>query len=235
MVVLGASPRIEAIRALKTENPSLLNSYLELMEKEKLIHQTDIRLKKRRLLKRNGGLCSFTAQVNAIQAVSQYYGFSKSKFLDRPDYFMFEIIEEAKRFMVNDPRYDGAYLSDVEKYTEEVLEEHGLDGVIRLEYTDKKSDIDPDKFKNYPWRLRVLGMLSEDEEEGHTIVALKIDRKNGVMYTSDPNYPNKVQKTPYRKTEEGLEIYLSDDFPGFQPALVDEMIEVNVIRDADIE
>lgn len=173
--------------------------------------------------------------MNAIQAVSQYYGVSKSKFLDRPDYFLFEIIEEARRFMVDDPRYEGAFLSDVEKYTEEVLEEHGLDGIIRLEYTNKKSGIDPEKFKNYSWRLRVLGMVSENEEEGHTIVALKIDPKNGVIYTSDPNYPNKVLKTPYRKTKKGLELYLSDDFPGFQPAIVDEMIEVNVIREGNLQ
>src|SRR5690349_21451470 len=86
MLAWGVSPRVEAIRALKTTEPSLLNSYLELMEKEKLIHQTDVRLKKRRLLKKDGGLCAFTAQVNAIQSVSQYYGISKSKFLQRPDY-----------------------------------------------------------------------------------------------------------------------------------------------------
>lgn len=234
--VLGwSSARIDAIRALKTDNPSLLNSYLELMEREKLIHQTDIRLKKRKLLKRNGGLCSFTAQVNAIQAVSQYYGISKSKFLQRPDYFLFEIIEEARRFMVEDPRYEGAYLSDVDKYTEEVLEEHGLDGIIRLDYTEQKADLDPTKFKNYSWRLRVLGMLSEDEQEGHTVVALKIDQKNGIMYISDPNYPNKVIETPFKKSKKGLELYLSDDFPGFQPAIVDEMIEVNVLRDSDLE
>ena len=229
------SDRIDAIRELKTEGPSLLNSYLELMEKEKLIHQTDIRLKKRKLLKKNGGLCSFTAQVNAIQAVSQYYGVSKSKFLKRPDYFLFEIIEEARRFMVEDPRYEGAYLSDVEKYTEEVLEEHGLDGIIRLEYTDKKADLDPTQFKNYSWRLRVLGMLSKNEDEGHTVVALKVDQKNSIMYISDPNYPNKVLKTPFKKSKKGLELYLNDDFPGFQPAIVDEMIEVNVLRDRDIE
>ncbi len=234
-VLSWGSARIDAIRALKTDGPSLLNSYLELMEREKLIHQTDIRLKKRKLLKRNGGLCAFTAQVNAIQAVSQYYGVSKSKFLQRPDYFLFEIIEEARRFMVQDPRYEGAFLSDVDKYTEEVLEEHGLDGIIRLDYTDKKEDLDPTQFKNYSWKLRVLGMLSENGEEGHTVIALKIDKKNEIIYISDPNYPNKVIETQFKKSKKGLELYLSEDFPGFQPAIVDEMIEVNVLRDRDIE
>lgn len=230
----GASPRIEAIQALYTDRPSLLNSYLELMEKQKLIHQTDIRLKKRKLLKRNGGLCSFTAQVNTIQAVSQYYGISKSKFLKRPDYFMYEIIEEAREYMVEDPRYEGAYLSDIKTYTDTILYNHGLDGVIRLEYTDDPADIDPDTFKNYYWKLRVLGMLSDKEDEGHTVVLLKIDRSNKIMYISDPNYPNKVIETHYEKTERGLELYLSDDFPGFQPAIVDEMIEVNVLQDSEI-
>lgn len=231
----GTSQRIEDIRALRTESSTLLNSYLDLMEKEKLIHQTDARLKKRKLLKKNGGLCAFTAQVNAIQAISQYYGISKSKFIGRPDYFMFEIIEEARRFMVNDPRYDGAYLSDVRKYTDGVLEQHGLDGVIRLEYTENPDDLNPAKFKNYSWKLRVLGMLSENGEEGHTVVALKSDQKNNIIYISDPNYPNQVIKTPFKKSHKGLELYLSDDFPGFQPAIVDEMIEVNVLRDHEIE
>lgn len=229
------SPRIEAIRALKTDEHTLVNSYLELMEKEKLIHQTDVRLKKRKLLKRNGGLCSFTAGVNAIQSVSQYYGVSKSKFLQRPDYFLFEIIEEARKFMIDDPRYDGAYLSDVKKYSEEVLEEHGLDGIIRMVYTDTPSKLNPYQFKNNAWKLRVLGMLSEDGEEGHTIVALKFDHKKNIVYISDPNYPNKVIPTKFAQSEKGFELYLSEDFPGFQPAIVDEMIEVNVMKDSDIQ
>lgn len=231
----GVSARVEEIRALRTDRPSLLNSYLELMEREKLIHQTDARLKKRKLLKKNGGLCSFTAQVNTIQAISQYYGISKSKFLKRPDYFMYEIIEEARQYMVEDPRYDGAYLSDVEKYTEEVLYQHGLDGVIRLEYTSRSEDLQPEKFKNYYWKLRLLGMISEDGEEGHTVVVLKIDPSKSLMYVSDPNYPNKILRTPYSMTKKGLALYLSEDFPGFQPAFVDEMIEVNVLRDTEIE
>lgn len=235
LLAWGNNARIEEIRSLRTDRPSLLNSYLELMEKGKLIHQTDNRLKKRKLLKKNGGLCSFTAQVNAIQAVSQYYGISKSKFLKRPDYFMYEIIEEARNFMIEDPRYEGAYLSDIAKYTSSVLEYHGLDGVIRLTYTDDPEKIDPNKFKNYYWKIRVLGVLNKKGDEGHTIVALKIDSQHNFFYISDPNYPNKVVKVPYRKSKKGLELYLSEDFPGFQPAIVDEMIEVNVLRDEEIQ
>ncbi len=231
----GNGARIEELRALRTDRPSLMNSYLELMEKGKLIHQTDNRLKKRKLLKKNGGLCSFTAQVNAIQAVSQYYGVSKSKFLKRPDYFMYEIIEEARSYMIEDPRYEGAYLDDIQKYTSSVLEYHGLDGIISLNYTDDPDTIDPDRLKNYYWKIRILGMVNEKEDEGHTVVALKIDPKKKIIYTSDPNYPNKIVKTPYRKTKKGLAIYLSQDFPGFQPAIVDEMIEVNVLRDEEIQ
>ena len=229
-LVLGLSPRVEEIRALRTDRPSLLNSYLDLMEDKKLIHQTDIRLKKRQLLKRNGGLCSFTAQVNAIQSVSKYFEIAESKFLERPDFFLYEVIEEARAYMTDDPTYEGAHLYDVEKYTEEVLEEYGLDEIIKIDYVSKKSELLADKFKNYYWKLRVLGLLSKDGSEGHTVVLLKIDTKEQIAYISDPNYPNKVIQVPYIETKKGLELYLSLDFPGFQPALVDEILEVNVLK-----
>lgn len=224
------SQRVEQIRALRTVEPSLLNAYLDLMENQKLIHQLSIGLKKRRLLKKDGGLCAFTAQVDAIQSVSQYFEIAKSKFLKRPDYFEYQVIDEARAFMENDPTHAGALLSEVSKYTENVLEQYGLEQIVHLEYTAKKSDLDPDKFKTYYWKMRVVGMTNEEGDEGHTVVILKVDQKKHHMYLSDPNYPNKVVDIMYRKSQKGLEVFLTDDFPGFQPAIIDEMIEVNVAR-----
>jgi hypothetical protein len=226
----GLSTRVEEIRALKTEGPSLLNSYLDLMESQKLIHQTDNRLKKRHLLKKNGGLCGFTAQVDTIQSVSNYFQIAKSKFLKRPDYFLYQIIEEARAYMTDDPAYEGAILADLGKYTENVLEKYGLDEIIHIEYTDKKSDIDPEKFKSYYWKMRMIGLASEDGEEAHTVVVLKVNVEKKLIYLSDPNYPNKVITVPYKESRRGLEVFLTDDFPGFQPALANEMIEVNVAK-----
>lgn len=226
----GLNSRVDDIRALKTNQASLLNSYLDLMESQKLIHQTSNALKKKGLLKRNGGLCSFTAQVNTIQSVSQYFQISKSKFLERPGYFEYEIVEEARAYMKDDPAYEGALLTDVEKYTEVVLEKYGLDQIISIDHTDKKSDIDPKKFKNYYWKMRILGLLSKNGQHGHTVVLLKADTKNNTFYISDPNYPNKVIKIPYEETPAGIKVSLTDDFPDFQPALIDEMLEVNVIQ-----
>jgi hypothetical protein len=222
--------RVDEIRALRTDNPSLLNAYLDLMEKQKLIHQTDNRLKKKHLLKKNGGLCGFTAQVDTIQSVSNYFQIAKSKFIGRPDYFLYQVIEEARDYMTEDPAYEGAILADLGTYTENVLARYGLDEIVNIHYTDNKSDIDADKFKTYYWKIRMLGLLSEDKEEAHTVVVLKADHEKGVLYLSDPNYPNKVVTVPYKETRKGLEVYLTDDFPGFQPALADQMIEVNVAK-----
>ena len=74
-------------------------------------------------------------------------------------------------------------------------------------------------------------MLSKNEKEGHTIVLLGVDKKNRLLFVSDPNYPNEVTDVPYTYTRNRLKVYLSStDFPGFQPATIDEIIEVNVKR-----
>lgn len=226
----AVSERVDQIRALRTAEPSLLNAYLDLMENNKLIHQLSNGLKKRKLLKKDGGLCAFTAQVNSIQGVSKYFKIAQSKFLKRPAYFEYQVIDEARAFMENDPTYAGALLSEVEMYTENVLEQYGLDQIVHLDYTAKKSDLDPDKFKTYYWKLRIVGMTNAAGDEGHTVILLKVDPSKNFMYLSDPNYPNKVVQVKYRKAKKGLEIFLTDDFPGFQPAIIDEMIEVNVLK-----
>lgn len=221
--------RVEQIRALRTKDPSLLNAYLDLMEKEKLIDQSDARLEKRELLQENGGLCAFTAQVNAVQAVSQYYQIAKSKFLKRPDYFLYQIVHEAYAFMTEDPRYAGAYLSDLAIYTLNVLEEYGLDQIVDIKYFDDPEKLIAKNFKTYYWKLRLLGVSSENKKEGHTFILLKLDPD--FMYVSDPNFPNEVISIRYKQTQKGLKVYLTEEFPGFQPATVDEIIEVNVLKD----
>jgi len=206
----------------------LLNAYLSLMEQEKLIDQSDSRLEKRDLLKENGGLCAFTAQVNAIQAVSNYFQIAKSKFLKRPDYFLYQVVHEAYAFMSEDPRYAGAYLSDLGVYTLNVLEEYGLDQIIDIKYTDDLEKLRSENFRTYYWKLRILGVSSKNKKEGHTFILLKRDAKH--MYISDPNFPNEVIPLRYKDTKSGLKVYLTEEFPGFQPAHVDEMLEVNVFR-----
>lgn len=215
---------------LKTTEYSLLNAYIELMESKKLIHQTDKRLKKRRLLKNNGGLCAFTAFVNAIQATSQYYQIYKSKFLKRPDYFLFEIINEARTYMETDPAYDGIDFISLVKYSNEILNYYGLNQVLRIKHVDL-TNVNIDDFHQQYWKIRLLGMLSQDGKEGHTVVLLKVDKVNKLLYVSDPNYPNKIISAPYKQVRKKLYIHLSDDFPGFQPAWIDEMIEINIKRD----
>jgi hypothetical protein len=220
------------IQALRTEEPSLLNSYLDLMQSKKLIDQASAKLKKRQLLKRDGGLCAFTAETDAIAAVSNYYKLMTKKFVDRPDYFLYQVIDEARGFMDADPTHDGIDLPELKEYTEDVLEQYGLNEIIRLRLITNNEQINPEKFRTQYWKLRLLGMISNDKTEGHTIVMLGVNTDEKIIYTSDPNYPNKVIKNPYKYDHGRFKIYLSDDFgKDFQPAFVDEILEVNIPRD----
>jgi len=223
------SDRINQIRELKSEKPSLINAYLTLMEKKKLLNQLSNKLKKRRLLKKDGGLCAFTAMVDAFEAFSEYYKLARSKFIKRPDYFLYQIIDEARNSMDADPAYEGIELKDLVTYTSAVIEKYGLESIVQLNFINDPKEIDPDKLNPDGSKIRLLGVTSKDGKEGHTMVMLGIDTKKKVFFVSDPNYPNKVLTLKYRKLKKGLGIYLDKkDFPGFQPSYIEEIVEVSI-------
>jgi hypothetical protein len=224
--------RVDDIDALRTAKPSLLNSYLDLMTSKKLIDQASNKLKKRQLLKKDGGLCAFTANTDAIQAISQYYQLFTGKFVQHPDSFLYQVIDEARGYMEEDPTHAGINFEELVQYSKDVLDQYGLNEIIHYKLTGDPTKLDPDKMEQEYWKLRLVGMLSQDREEGHTIVVLKVDSSQKIMYISDPNWPNKVLPIPYKKDHGKVRIFLDkDQFPGFHPATIDQVIEISIPRD----
>ncbi len=229
---IAFATRISDIEALKTKEPSLLNSYLDLMVQKKLLHQSSAKLKHRQLLKKNGGLCAFTANTDAIQAVSQYFRLYTGKFLKRPDYFLYQVIDEARSFMEDDPTYNGIDFPELVHYTKEVLEQYGLNDFIRYKLVSDFKQLNPDLMNQQYWKLRLIGMISQNKEEGHTVVLLRADKAQKILYISDPNFPNQVVPVPYKTDHQKVRLFLNSSwFPGFQPATVDQIIEISIPRD----
>jgi hypothetical protein len=224
--------RIDLINALRTDGPSLLNSYLDLMAKNKILDQASHKLKHRQLLKRDGGLCAFTANTDAIEAVSQYYQLYTQKFVKRPDYFLYQVIDEARGYMEEDPTHAGISFEELVQYTREVFDKYGLNDIIHYKIVETPEKLDPDNMDQQYWKLRLMGMVSQDKEEGHTIVVLRVNKNKKTVFISDPNWPNKVLEIPYKKDHGKVRLYLdADQFPGFHPATMDQVIEITIPRD----
>lgn len=181
-----------------------LESFISMMEGGELMPQTDVRLQRRQLLIKNGGLCTSTCGINVIHALSKMVG---RKFAEPPAYL--ELMLDYIRATEGIDGRKGLTFSQLQAGLRFITNGMHLPIRIRIEryrYTRQLRSADDEI---------LLAMLVD--EEPHVVVLTGQDVDGSESYFSDPHTPNLKLSAPTSMlknyVKEVMRIRFSPGFP----------------------
>jgi hypothetical protein len=164
-------------------------SYAALMQKRQLMRQHDERLRKKRLILKNGGLCTSTCGINAVQALLNLGGRQLRKNSASYLHIMLDYLKLLHRV---DGR-KGLTLTELKEGLYFLAA--GLMLPIRI-------NVEPyqDTMQLTPQNDEILIAMLADQES-HAVVVLGPHRMTNEIALSDPNSPNRLKSAPFSTFE----------------------------------
>ena len=177
---------------------SLGSSYVDLQEREKHVHQMDVRLKDRDLLVENGGLCASTCAINILRAAS-LYSTGRGGLLDL---FSTDYIENLVKGVWIRTGADARYGLSLPAAGEAMLKIASQEGLLLyaewIPLRNRTSDISV--LKPADNEILMVAIDSGAGDDGtrkyHALVITGADLQAGLVSVSNPHHPNRIDVLP---------------------------------------
>jgi hypothetical protein len=188
--------------------------FVEMADRNMLLHQADEQLGQRGLLPPNHGLCASTCATNLIGAVTaQYHNFVE--FPQKAPDILQRVVDAYTQINQRDARLGARVdlLADVVlSIFYDLAQINGYDNSITEIQLSRSQHIHEQLYAHRIFTamrgdsigigsVRAIDPEAFGSSVGHAIIILKVDTANRHLYISDPNAPNQILRVPYQFTQ----------------------------------